>query len=264
MEPTGHDTMRPSPAFHSMMLLSDSALPLGSFAFSSGLESCLAHQKTAARPTAGVTVFKNFLDISVHSVASALLPFVHAAHQRPTALLELDNDLDAATPCGVAKRASVAQGRALVAMWDRSFKAHVQSTSDASRDAIAALNEFSTVIKAEFADEASIFGYSASGHLPPLFGVLAAAMGLSLAETLYMFLLNHAKTLLSAGIRASVLGPYQSQALLASQWLRDLVQLTVDDQMARPIPVEDAGQCIPALDIWSGRHDIVYSRIFNS
>jgi urease accessory protein UreF len=27
---------------------------------------------------------------------------------------------------------------------------------------------------------------------------------------------------------------------------------------------EDAGQVVPALDLWLGRHELLYSRIFNS
>jgi urease accessory protein len=27
---------------------------------------------------------------------------------------------------------------------------------------------------------------------------------------------------------------------------------------------EDAGQCVPVMDVWVGRHERLYSRIFNS
>jgi urease accessory protein len=29
-------------------------------------------------------------------------------------------------------------------------------------------------------------------------------------------------------------------------------------------PIEEAGQTVPAMDLWIGRHEILYSRIFNS
>lgn len=41
-------------ALHTLLLLADSALPLGSFAFSSGLESFLAHHRPAATSTSQV------------------------------------------------------------------------------------------------------------------------------------------------------------------------------------------------------------------
>ena len=29
-------------------------------------------------------------------------------------------------------------------------------------------------------------------------------------------------------------------------------------------PAEDAGQSVPVMDLWIGRHELLYSRIFNS
>lgn len=253
---------------HSLMILSDSALPLGSFAFSSGLESCLAHQSRESRAR-GAAVFHDFLRLSIDSVASAVLPFVVAGHQHPEMLEQLDNDLDASTPCTVARRASLSQGRALLTMWDRSLKANFVPTATAGNHASKALSDFSQALKAAYDRSRSTPGDTASeiglcGHLAPLFGALAAAMSLDLIETIHLFLLNYAKTLLSAAIRASVIGPYQSQSLLASHWLRDMIRLRAHAELQSPVPVEDAGQSVPILDIWTGRHEIIYSRIFNS
>ena len=103
-----------------------------------------------------------------------------------------------------------------------------------------------------------------NGHLAPLLGTLSKAMGLSLDQTLYVFLLNHAKTLLSAAIRASVIGPYQSHAILAGKHLRGTINDLVKEDLRALRPTEEAVQVVPMLDVWGGRHDIVYSRIFNS
>ncbi|KMU77138.1 hypothetical protein CISG_06176 [Coccidioides immitis RMSCC 3703] len=107
---------------HSLFLLSDSALPLGSFAYSSGY---------------------------------------------PDHLETLDNDLDASTPCCVGRRASVAQGMALLVVWERSFKASYGAASftnnaggETTRDrpsahaqlASAALHSFSELLKQPSAD----------------------------------------------------------------------------------------------------------------
>ena len=97
---------------HFLLLLSDSALPLGSFAFSSGLESYLAH-------TRGSSSFSTFLPISVSSYAATTLPFVLAAHRDPSSIADLDDYLDAAIICTVGRRASIAQGRALLGIWER-------------------------------------------------------------------------------------------------------------------------------------------------
>ena len=91
---------------------------------------------------------------------------------------------------------------------------------------------------------------------------MAYALGLNERETCYLFLLNHAKAVLSAAVRASVMGPYQSQATLASGDLQKHInELITKSQHLR---AADAAVCVPAMDIWMGRHELLYSRIFNS
>ncbi|KKZ64793.1 hypothetical protein EMCG_09304, partial [[Emmonsia] crescens] len=113
---------------HALLLLSDSALPLGSFAYSSGLESYLAHNKqlqsqSQSKPRTSPTAsFHLFLSFSLASLASTTLPYVLTAHRHPDQLETLDNDLDASTPCTVTRRASVAQGLALLGVWERAFR----------------------------------------------------------------------------------------------------------------------------------------------
>ena len=77
-----------------------------------------------------------------------------------------------------------------------------------------------------------------------------------------MFLLNHAKAVLSAAVRASVMGPYMSHSILASEALQNLVKKSLETVWF--LQPEDAGQVVPSLDLWVGRHEMLYSRIFNS
>ena len=88
------------------------------------------------------------------------------------------------------------------------------------------------------------------------------ALALSLAQTVYVFLFSHARAVLSAGVRAGVLGPYQAQSLLASKWLAAEIESGVVRNWG--VGVEEAGQRVPVLEIWGGRHEVLYSRIFNS
>ena len=254
---------------HNLLLLSDSALPLGSFAFSAGLESFLAH---TSRQSIGsnAAFFRDFLHMSMESLASTTLPFVQQAWIDPSSLQVLDNDLEASTPCTVTRRASVAQGRALLTMWQRSFKTQLVSTSDHQAKAQETLVSFSSLLftsestGAACDDTSDKWACTVSAHFAPLFGTLAAVMGLPLEQTLYLYLLNHSKMVLSAAIRASVLGPYQSQSVLAGESLKRQIDSLVKDQITHKINPEEASQTVPALDIWSGRHELVYSRIFNS
>ncbi|ORY00321.1 hypothetical protein BCR34DRAFT_494670 [Clohesyomyces aquaticus] len=251
-------------ALHALFLLSDSALPLGSFAFSSGLESYLAHHKPSPPSASQVPSFHTFLHLSLATLASTALPYVLAGYRYPADIDTLDNDFDASTPCTVARRASVAQGRALLTVWDRSFKAqhttpatpaNVGSGQDLSKGvaAIDALASFSASLRTASPPNA---------HLAPLWGLVANVLSVPLHDSAYLFLFSHARTVISAAVRASVLGPYQAQAVLASTELQSRIRGLVEEGWDRKI--EDAGQSVPVMDLWVGRHEKLYSRIFNS
>ncbi|OAX81870.1 hypothetical protein ACJ72_03783 [Emergomyces africanus] len=271
---------------HALLLLSDSALPLGSFAYSSGLESYLAHNKQLQQSrsqtnshlrTNPAASFRLFLSLSLASLASTTLPYVLAAHRHPNRLETLDNDLDASTPCTVTRRASIAQGLALLGVWERAFRdAYTNSTHSSptpatnpsptasqAQAAITALSTFSIALKTPYSDPSSTNTRNQlNGHLPPLWAVVCAAMDIDITSTAYVYMLNHAKAVLSAAVRASVMGPYQAQAVLASRWLRDLIQWRIQTQWV--VTPEEAGQAVPTVDLWVGRHELLYSRIFNS
>ena len=101
-----------------------------------------------------------------------------------------------------------------------------------------------------------------AAHLGPLFGALCALAGLGLEQTAYVFMLGHVKALVSAAVRAGMFGPYQAQKTLASEAVQGLVAAVVEREWATK--VEEAGQSVPVMDLWVGRHEVLYSRIFNS
>lgn len=233
---------------HFLFLLSDSALPLGSFAFSSGLESYLAHQG----PSESFTL-PPFLSRSLLSLASTTIPFVLASHRSPCYVTSLDAEQEACLLCNVTRRASVAQGRALVALWDRSLKAG--ATHD--HPGIDALKEFSKGMRLSGSELDR-----PNGHFAPIWGAVTSALGLTEEDAAYLFLFNHVKSVVSAAVRANLVGPYQAQKILAEKWARQ----EIEDTMRKfwTTRVEDAGQAWPSLDLWLGRHELLYSRIFNS
>jgi urease accessory protein len=105
---------------HLLLLLSDSALPIGSFAFSSGLESYVQHLPPSLNSSSPDTLL-HFLRESLRSLAHTTLPFVNAAHSIPADAVSLDDHFDATVTCPVARRASLAQGKALVTIWEKAF-----------------------------------------------------------------------------------------------------------------------------------------------
>ncbi|PWY78663.1 urease accessory protein UreF [Aspergillus eucalypticola CBS 122712] len=247
---------------HALLLLSDSALPLGSFAYSSGLESYLAHNKPLPRSVTPIASFQRFLKLSIASMASTSLPYVLAGYRRPEDLETLDNDLDASTPCIVAQRASLAQGRALLGVWERAFRKTYAfnpfHANPKAAEAVKVVEEFSDILKTSLGTDE----LGPKGHFAPLWGVVCLAMGMDAHQTAYVFMLNHAKAVLSAAVRASVMGPYQAQNILASKGLQSMITQRIEREW--DTPVEDAGQIVPPLDLWVGRHELLYSRIFNS
>jgi urease accessory protein len=260
----------------SLLLLSDSALPLGSFAFSSGLESYLAHRSTATSKSPAASISQHlspFLTLSIASIASTSIPYILSVYRSPDKLVSLDNDFDASTPCTVARRASIAQGRALLGVWEKAFRDrpdHVlnlevgedrQGRSKMRELAEKELLAFSSFLKSSTSPSAAA-SLQANGHFAPLWGVVCLTQNLSLEDTAYLFLFNHARAVISAAVRAGVLGPYQAQGVLASGWLKEKILKGMMKCWA--LEVEEAGQCVPVLDLWVGRHECLYSRIFNS
>ena len=293
---------------HALLLLSDSALPLGSFAFSSGLESYLAHHRTGARglipgsssltsavaaaagsPSApgnslkALPSFMLFLSLSLASVASTALPYVLAAHGSPETIAALDDQYDASLPCTVARRASIAQGRALLNVWGRSFVASFSGVAARDEDLRGAITAIEGLRQASSSHPSSSSHRSTStaphdpdshpidtrlapsplsSHFPPLWGAVTRIMSVTTYDAAYVFLLNHVKTVVSAAVRANVLGPYQAQAILVDGRTREAIERALHKN--RSVAVQGAAQTAPVLDLWIGRHELLYSRIFNS
>jgi urease accessory protein len=250
----------PSPSQHSLLLLSDSALPLGSFAYSNGLESYIAHQKTQRQHVSAISSFHKFLRLSVESVTFTNVPYLLASFRHPASLAELDNDLDASTPCTVARRASVAQGRALLSIWEKALHHSAASRSTNAVRAAESITCLGRSLKLSALDTKDIA--DVNGHFAPLWGAVCSALGLEIQQAAYLFLFNHAKAVLSAAVRASVMGPYQAQSVLAGGPLQAQIRGCLEKVWN--VEPEVAGQVVPSMDLWVGRHELLYSRIFNS
>jgi urease accessory protein len=184
---------------------------------------------------------------------------VLAAHRNPAGLVDLDDALDAAIVCTVGRRASVAQGRALLSIWDRSFSSALPAGTADTAD--GSVKGFSALLRSSSSATSTELP-AASAHLGPLFGAIACLLGMTLEQTAYVFMLSHVKALLSAAVRASIFGPYHAQKVLASAGVRDGIGDVIRCEWNTK--VGDAGQSVPVMDLWIGRHEMLYSRIFNS
>ena len=182
-----------------MCSLSDSALPTGGFVASSGLESFVQHgfisSSVSSPPPSGFDLL-SFLHESMSSYAHLNLPFFEQSHAatwtfRSSAIqgslqdtvntiLAVDGELEAMLLNHVTRRASKAQGIALLTLYSRAF-----ATPSLSISAPEKLSEAETSAKGmddliEALKIASRRPARMQGHLSVCFAVLTAALGLSL------------------------------------------------------------------------------------
>ena len=207
-----------------VLQLADSALPVGGFAHSGGLEAAWQLGEVPDR-----THLQTFLEASLHQAARAALPFVVEAHRQPERLDELDQLAEAWISNHVANRASRLQGRAF---WTAVTHALLPDSPPAP----------------------------IPGHLAPVFGTILRRLGIPLETTAGLFLFQHLRGIVSAAVRLGIVGPLEAQALQArlrpslADWTARAATWTLDD-LAQPSPL---------LDLWQGAQDRLYSRLFQT
>ncbi|CAK4773855.1 unnamed protein product [Aphanomyces euteiches] len=211
--------------------LVDSLYPTGGFAHSLGLESAVQEKIVTNSST-----LRQFVVASLHQTANLLLPILYEAHANPTAanFLRLDALTHAMLTNHVAARASIAQGTAML---------RVASTTAAA----------SSVLQ-------DIKRNKVHGHHVVVFGIMCGSLGIGALATQRLLLFFTLRDTLSAATRLNVIGPLES-AKLQTQ-LAPLAEKILQEKKDRP--VEDAYQSAPFLDLVQARHDMLYTRIFNS
>jgi urease accessory protein len=176
-------------AFLAALQLADSALPIGRFVHSHGLEAWLAGNAEAGEDELAELV-ESVLGAAFAPLDGVVL--VHAQHAATLPeLLELDRLLTARKTAPPARAASQSCGRQLAAL-----AGHLVD------DALVA--DFTAEVRARRTD----------GNLVTVEGTLARALGLSSEQALVLELRGTAAGLLSAGVRLGRLGPVRAQALL--------------------------------------------------
>jgi len=178
-----------------LLLLADSNLPTGSFVASSGLESYVTHGFWSNKST-----IIDFVRDSLTGYAHTALPFVSDAHRIITAyaasknplsteeldgaikkLLALDDLYEATTLNHVARRASKAQGIALLALYSKGFSRPTflscsveEATFIHEKRLSSLLDKYKGLIRAE----------DFPGHFPICWGMLTGALKLTLGQSL--------------------------------------------------------------------------------
>ena len=210
--------------------LADSAFPAGGFAHSAGLEASWQAGEVTDAPS-----LRQFVGDSILQAGYAGLPLVTAAHRSPDRLEALDALCDAFLSSAVANRASRVQGRAFLATCARTWPC----------DSLRALEDRANGL---------------CGHLAPIVGAATHALDCPRAASQRLFLFFTARTVLSAAVRLGIVGPYQSQQMLAD-CAGDCDRVRARCGM---LTEDDLAQAAPPLELLQGGHDRLYSRLFQS
>ena len=204
--------------------LADSAFPAGGFAHSGGLEAAWQHGEIRNAAELAALV-----ETSLRQLGHAGLPFVSAAHDDPSQLVALDHGCDAFLTNHVANRASRLQGRAFLSSTDKIFPGRKIPRPPC-------------------------------GHFAPVFVAVARTLGLDRFRAGRMFFFQHLRGLIAAAIRLGIVGPMEGQAL------QHRLGPSVGEILAQcdTLPLAEAAQTAPLLEIWQGTQDRLYSRLFQS
>jgi urease accessory protein len=204
--------------------LADSAFPAGGFAHSGGLEAAWQHGEMR-----NSSELKALLESSLRQLGHASLPFVSAAHDDPSKLVALDHACEAFLTNHVANRASRLQGRAFLSSTEKIFPGRQMARPPC-------------------------------GHFAPVFGVVARSLGLERSRAGRMYFFQHLRGLMAAAIRLGIVGPLEGQAL------QYRLAPAIGEIMAQcdTLPVAQAAQTAPLLEIWQATQDRLYSRLFQS
>ncbi|GAA5979796.1 hypothetical protein JCM10908_003049 [Rhodotorula pacifica] len=194
-----------------------------------------------------------FVSRSLHSYARLNAPMVRQAHAAVSAvrsrakeaspskpleietafysILTVDVLCETMTLNHVARRASVAQGVALLTLYDRAFAPPLGS-EDAIRD------EAIIRLVARYRNAVKMAEDGCNGHMSVAFGVLTAAIGVGIDAALHLFLFLHARSLLSSAVRMNSIGPYLAHRMLVND-TRQMITSALSETDPTPTRLEE-------------------------
>ncbi|KAK9274096.1 hypothetical protein L1049_018910 [Liquidambar formosana] len=169
--------------------LLDSILPTGGFAHSFGLEAAIQ-----ARIVSGPEDLRAYVILVLENTGSLLLPFVCSATMSPN--LEnwhkLDRMLDATLTNEVARKASIAQGSALMRL---------------------AAAVFAEVPSLKTMRDTSLGSGAVSFHHAPIFGLICGLLGMDSGSSQRAYMFITMRDVISAATRLNLIGPLGAAVL---------------------------------------------------
>lgn len=219
------------PEIYGLLHLADSALPMGGFAFSNGLEA--AAKTGLFSDHAG---FRNYLSAYLEQLGDLELPFINSCYEAeaPSRAVE---EWNALMLIPAIHRASTIQGRG----WLRLLAdLHPDTPIEDVRDFFRR-------------DKRPV-------HFLPAFSMSMKQLQHSLSTCRQLFLYIMLRDQISAAIRLGLLGPSGGHALQAYLYPR----CSEVEQAAAGKDYRDAARNCPALELVQGHHDRLYTRLFQN
>ncbi len=232
--------------------LVDSTFPAGGFAHSGGLEA--AWQSGLLKDASELAPL---IRASLRQTARGAAPFVAATCRDTSRFDSVDAVCDAVLSNHVANRASRAQGQAFVAAASRIYtQPEICEFARASRQAAQSANAATLTNSLQ----APVGAMRRCLHFAPVFGVVAAGLGLDAPAACSLFLFLSLRSLVSAAVRLGIVGPLQGQSVqnTLSRESDELVRLSIN------LSLDDVAMTTPLLDLAQATHDRLYSRLFQS
>ena len=223
--------MDANPNLLSLFHLADSALPVGSFAFSNGLEA-------AARIglVRNMDELVGYIETTLEQAAGFDLPFLNTFHAGGDLHIPLV-EFDAALTIPEIRRASRSQARGLLRLLERLYS--------------------------EFGIEEIPVTMAHAGvpaHYLPSLGLSLARLGCPVEDARRLHLFCVLRDQMSAAIRLGLIGPTDGHEMQAGCFRR-CEELQRDSAAKTYV---DAARNAPLIDIAQGSHIQLYSRLFQN
>lgn len=240
----------------------DSLYPTGGFAHSLGLEAAVQERLVAS----GGAPLARFLRSSLHQSANFALPIVFSMHSAvlqmrddsgnsEQALVAAVVDVNARTTAlfsnHVARKASLAQGAAMLRLALSTYSSNSNSDSGSRDDPFALL----LVVRKESKRQ-----QHPGVHHAVVFALVCALLSVDSDTCQRLFLFYGVRDVLSAATRLNLVGPFEAARMQFE--LRELLERVFQAKKNRPL--EDSYSSAPVLDLVQAMHDQLYTRIFNS
>lgn len=225
-------------SFLAALQLSDSALPIGRFIYSGGLEAMLG-----ADPTIGEDEIVELVQASlVHSVGPLDGVAVAEAHRRQQrADLESLMELDRLTTARKITPAS-------------------RTSSTSCGNQLASLSELLTDDETVADLRTRVRQGTTGGNLAVVEGALAASLGLSCEEAVLLEMRGAASTFFSTAIRLGRMSARRAQGALS----RCVPAITEAATLAMDLSVGEMYSVLPELEIYALRHERTEIRLFTT